>query len=238
MTEAVCFHVDRKLDEAALRRFVLATAEASDAIALERSALERFTAELHWVPFRPDFGGSDCQFGAPRWLAFAPQARRTIGYRLSLGPPPADGGITHATLNPSARFIPFWTLQNEQGYYCVVDAGLSELVVARLPGDRVNARVRLVFFTGLAIAVVSVTSGFTFAVSKLAMKTFGLLRHVGSTGVGVLALVLAVAVIGFWTRRLFKTLPGTLTELARQVATGTAVIPTPQPELWLLRALG
>ena len=238
MMEAVCFHADCKLDEAALRRFVLATAEASEAIALERSALERFAAELHWVPFRPDLGGPDCQFGPPRWLAIARPARRPHDYRLSPGPPPADRGITHATLNPSARFIPFWMLRSEEGYYCVVDASLSEIVVARLPGDRANARVRLVFFAGLAIAIVSVTGGFAFALGRLAMVAYRLLSQLESAGMGIVALVLAVAVIGFWTLRLFKTLPGTLVELARQVATGTVIIPTPQPELWLLRALG
>jgi len=238
MTDDASFHADCRLDEAGARRVVLATAEASDAVALERSALERFAAELHWVPFRPDFGDSDCQFGTPRWLTVAPPARRTLGYRLRPGSPPADCGITHPSLNPSARYIPFWTLQNEQGYYCVVDAGLSEVVVAKLPSDRANARVRLVFFAALAIAVVSVTGTFTFAIGDLAMTAYRLLDRLDSFGTGVVALLLAAAVIGFWTLRLFKTLPGTLVELARQVATGTAALPTPQPELWLLRALG
>ena len=117
----------------------------------------------------------------------------------------------------------------------MVDAGLSEIVVARLPGDRANARVRLVFFAGLAIAIVSVTGGFAFALGRLAMTAYRLLSQLESARIGIVALVLAVAVIGFWTWRLFKTLPGTLVELARQVATGAAAIPTPQPELWLLR---
>ena len=133
---------------------------------------------------------------------------------------------------------PFWRLTADDGSFCIVDARLAKVVGGRLPADPWRARARLGFFLGVAIAIASVTGNLTFVVGELAMRNYHMLAGDGRSKVALVPPLIALSLVAFYMSRLFRRLPPALVEPTLQVATGAVRFPTPQAELWLLRALG